>query len=200
MTGNPDLVKYYSQLHNSQKYGDTSVRYFRHILPDIKLLKPKSILDYGCGQSKLLDIINYRYPVECFRYDPAIESFSELPKNKVDLILNIDVLEHIENNDLDTIIEEIASASHHAIIIIDTKPATRTLPDGRNVHVSLHPPEWWLHKLSQHFSYIEYAYNTGKSRVSFRTWKHNSLDKIYYNLSKTLENIKFHYNKTTNIK
>ena len=32
------------------------------------------------------------------------------------------------------------------------QPAGKNLADGRNAHILLAPPEWWVAKISQHFS------------------------------------------------
>ena len=96
MTGNPELIAQYRDIHASRVYGDTSIKNLRFLRADITLLKPQSILDYGCGQSRLLAALRLDYPVELLRYDPAIPKWSANPTARADLLLNIDVLEHIE--------------------------------------------------------------------------------------------------------
>ena len=69
LTGNPELIEQYRQMHATRVYGDTSVKSLRFLRADVKLLKPRSVLDYGCGQSRLLEQLNLGYPVELIRYD-----------------------------------------------------------------------------------------------------------------------------------
>ena len=139
MAGNQELIDQYEQIHAAGKYGTTAVRNLRFIRPEIELLQPQSILDYGCGQSNLMDALKLNYPVELYRYDPAIPAISSKPDKIVDLLTNVDVLEHIEEADLDEVIGDMRASCRNAIIIIDLVPASAKLPDGRNAHVTLKP-------------------------------------------------------------
>jgi hypothetical protein len=143
LVGNSRLIEDYAQIHATRVYGASSVKNLRLLRPEIKLLRPRSLLDYGCGQSALIDRLNLGYPVELYRYDPAIPAFSEKPKAKVDLLINVDVLEHIEERDLDDVITDMRALCRDALIIVDTAPAKGILPDGRNLHVTLKPHDWW---------------------------------------------------------
>jgi hypothetical protein len=71
-----DLIEQYRQIHASGCYGATSVKNPRFLRPEIRLLRPRSILDYDCGQSSLLDALDLGYPVDLLRYDPAIPAFA----------------------------------------------------------------------------------------------------------------------------
>src|SRR5262245_47467989 len=108
-----DLIDQYRQIHAAGPYGNSSVKNLRFLRPEIALLKPRSILDYGCGQSSFLDELKLGYEAELLRYDPAIPEFSQKPTNRADLLVNIDVLEHIEETDLDDVIAELSSLSHN---------------------------------------------------------------------------------------
>lgn len=189
MTGNQDLIEQYRQIHATTVYGDTSVKNLRFLRPEIRLLRPRSILDYGCGQSRLIDSLNLGYEVDLRRYDPAIPAYSQKPTGKADLLLNIDVLEHIEEEDLDAVIAEMRSMCHEAIIIVDTAPAVRTLADGRNAHVSLHPHAWWRQRLSRHFGPLESIPTVRRSRAGFRTWSRKPSDRLRYNLMRASETV-----------
>ena len=51
-----NYIKQYEILHKQNpNYGMTSIKFFDIILPLIKEFRFKSILDYGCGKSSLLD-------------------------------------------------------------------------------------------------------------------------------------------------
>jgi hypothetical protein len=176
MAGNADLVDYYARTHAARVYGTSSVKYLRYLRPEITLLRPASILDYGCGQSVFLDCLNLGYDVELLRYDPAIPAYSKLPENRAGLLVSIDVLEHIEEADLDKVMAEMRASAREALIVIDTVPAKHTLPDGRNAHVSLHPHAWWRERLAGHFEYLEPVKTARRSRAAFRTWPHSGAD------------------------
>ena len=67
-------IKQYQQLHQEDpSYGSTSLKFIDEISVMIDALKPKSILDYGCGKGSLIEEIERRYPeIICYRYDPSI--------------------------------------------------------------------------------------------------------------------------------
>ena len=132
--------------------------------------KDAHILDYGCGQSRLVDVLDLGYPAKLVRYDPAIPEVSTRPAEVFDLLINIDVLEHIEEKDLDEVIADMRSLCRNALIIIDTKLAVTLLADGRNAHVTVRPADWWHARLSRHFPYLEGITTARYTRAGFRTW------------------------------
>jgi hypothetical protein len=192
LTGNPELIAQYRHMHATSVYGDTSVKNLRFLRPEIKLLRPRSILDYGCGQSRLLDRLELGYPTELIRYDPAIPPYSRKPVRPADLLINVDVLEHIEERDLDDVISEMVSLCRHAIIIIDTKPASTILPDGRNAHVTIRPHAWWRERLSRHFPALYPQATARTSRAGFKTWPRTGRQTLKYFALRLGENAR-HY-------
>ncbi len=194
MTGNPELIEQYRQIHASRVYGDTSVKNLRFLRADIKLLKPRSILDYGCGQSRLLEALRLGYPVELLRYDPAIPAWSKRPEKAVDLLISIDVLEHVEERDLDTVLAEMAGLCRNAIIIVDTKPAAALLPDGRNAHVTVKPHAWWRERLARHFKPLYPLVTARSSRAGFRTWPRSPRQAIAFLGLRTADNARHYAN------
>ncbi len=189
-----NLIDYYRETHATSLYGNTSVKYIRYLRPWITLAKPKSILDYGCGQSIFLDVLGLDDDVRRWRYDPAIEAFAQKPKQPVDFLINIDVLEHIEEDNLDPILQDISASCKNAILVIDTVPAVRTLPDGSNVHRTIKPAKWWHEKLLNHFDEIEPITTTRRTRAGFKTWKSTPQEKRDYRRLRIKENINFYYN------
>lgn len=171
MPGNSDLIRQYEKIHAERSYGNTSVRNLRFIRPDIVMLQPQSVIDYGCGQSTLIDELKLGYQPELFRYDPAIPAHSTLPDRKFDLLLNVDVLEHIEEHDLDKVLASMRAACHNALIIVDLKEAALLLEDGRNAHVTIRPREWWAAKIAQHFGTVYPVTVARSTRAGFRTWE-----------------------------
>ena len=88
-----ELIKNYQEIHAYKDYGFTSFLYKDHIQACINDLKPKSILEFGCGQSILND--NLIYDAEYYRYDPAIPQFSTIPVDKADIMkkFNVDLID-----------------------------------------------------------------------------------------------------------
>ena len=107
-----------------------------------------SVLDYGCGKGMLavaLDGLDVR------NYDPAVPEFSAKPQ-PADLVVCTDVLEHVEPEHLDEVLAHLNRLARQRILLsISCRPAMKMLPDGRNAHLSLHPPEWWKAKLEEYF-------------------------------------------------
>jgi Methyltransferase domain len=180
VSGAADLIEQYRQIHAAGPYGESSAKNLRFLRPEIALLKPGSIIDYGCGQSRFLDELRLSHDVDLIRYDPAIPQFSQKPNIRADLLINIDVLEHIEEGDLDDVIDDLASLSRNAIIIIDTKPASTFLPDGRNAHVTIRPHLWWRQRLLKHFPTLHPVVTVRRSRAGFKTWSRSSVDLLNY--------------------
>lgn len=171
-----NLIDQYKQIHATRKYGDTSIKNLRYMRPQVKLLKPATILDYGCGQSKLVDVLGEACGAKVTRYDPAIPEFEKKPEegSKFDLLINVDVLEHVPESQLDTVVGEMAGFCRNAIIVIDTRPAEAVLSNGENAHCTLKSHAWWQEYLSRFFPHVEPIRVTRKSRAAFRTWKLDS--------------------------
>ena len=191
MVGNPDLIEQYRQIHATSAYGTTSVKNLRFIRPEIQLLAPRSIIDYGCGQSRLIHALDLGYPAKLVRYDPAIAEVSEQPTEVFDLLINVDVLEHIEETDLDSVIEDMRSLCRNALIIIDTKLAVKLLADGRNAHVTVRPAEWWKERLGRHFPHLERVATVRRSRAGFRTWPRKPGELKRYLGKRAIENARY---------
>lgn len=192
MAGNPDLIAQYRQIHATRVYGQTSVKNLRFLRAEIVLLRPASILDYGCGQSRLLDMLNLGYPAQLLRYDPAIPELATRPDTVVDLLVSIDVLEHVEESDLDAVIGDMAAHCRNAIIVVDTKPASSTLPDGRNAHVTVRPHDWWRERLSRHFPQLYPQATARSSRAGFKTWPRGSGQAGQYLKLRMADNARFY--------
>lgn len=187
MAGNADLITYYETTHAERIYGTSSVKHIPFVRPWVHVRQPRSIIDYGCGQSHFTDLLKLGPQVRTVRYDPAIPDYAALPTESFDLLINIDVLEHIEEADVDTVLAEMRALSPNAIIIIDTKAAHHTLPDGRNAHVTLRPHAWWHKKLSQHFDHVEPISTRRSSRAGFKTWPSTVSERLRYRALRAAE-------------
>ena len=169
----PDLIDQYARLHSERKgYGSSSERQCGFIQIAVGSLGTiSSILDYGCGRSRLVDWLAKINDATPFRYDPAIPEYATLQRAKFDLIVNTDVLEHIPSEDLPVILNHIASLSSNVYFNIATAPASAVLPNGENAHATVRPAEWWCDLLSSHFSVVRQVAAWRSQRCSFVTWK-----------------------------
>ncbi len=187
MPGSQDHLDQYREIHATREWGNTSVKNLRFLRPEIRLLDPGSILDYGCGQSGFLEALGFGERVRLLRYDPAIPDFATAPSEKADLLINIDVLEHVPESDLDDVLTHMASLCRDALIVVDTKPAGLTLPNGQNAHCTLRPHAWWQEKLSHYFGPVIPIRAARRSRAAFRTWKRKPGDGIRFRLMRLVE-------------
>lgn len=147
----------YQELHQADpSYGSTSLKFIDEVSVMIDALKPKSILDYGCGKGTLIAEIERRYPeIVCHRYDPSIPEWSVLPVEKTDLVINTDVLEHIPVNDIDAVLREIVSISGNAYFNLHHGRAATILPSGENAHCTVRSPSWYRKKIASYFKQVE---------------------------------------------
>ena len=157
------LEKFYKSLHTGQKthedknqiYNGKATMVFakilKRIIADNKL---NTLLDYGSGKGDRYfnksHFSNEEYPpleqywnIKPTLFDPGVPYLK--PKNqKFDIVISIDVLEHIPKEDLNWVINEIFNFSKKIVFLnIACYPAERTFSDGSNLHVSLFPPMWW---------------------------------------------------------
>lgn len=161
----------YAELHESNPtYGAFSSLLMEFILPIAEDLNPRQILDYGCGKSTLVDELSEALDCEPIRYDPCMEQYNISPDSPVDLVLNTDVLEHVPEVELDSVLADIKKTSSNVIFHIPTTYAAAILPDGSNAHCTVKPSPWWLDKLTEHFPYVEIFRSRTKNEQFYVTW------------------------------
>ena len=112
----------------------------------------QSLLDYGCGKGTLRPAVLALAPdLIIAEYDPALPGKDAEPQ-PCDIVVCIDVLEHIEPDCLDDVLSHIQDLSlGGAFFIIDTVPAQKFLADGRNAHLIVEDLSWWNKRLSAFF-------------------------------------------------
>ena len=157
------LQEFYRSLHageltNEEKnriYNGKSTMVFAKILKEIiNKNNIKNLLDYGSGKGeryfKSSEFGNETYPplekywgINPTLYDPGVPHPKPLGE-KFDIVISIDVLEHIPLDDLGWVVEEIFEFSKKIVFInVACYPAERSFADGSNVHVSVFHPMWW---------------------------------------------------------
>jgi hypothetical protein len=131
-----------TNLHVIKSFGN-STKIHKQVQSLVDNNNIKSILDYGSGKGGTSEAFKNKWPtVNVISYDP-VTSPIELPNN-VDLIYSADVLEHIEPDYFDETMDYLFKSSKHQWHLIACHPAKKSLSDGRNAHLIIEQPEWWL--------------------------------------------------------
>lgn len=111
----------------------------------------KTALDYGCGKGNVMNEIKTIYPnIQLQGYDPAVDTHNVLPNKTFDLLYSTDVLEHVEPDQIDATIINLAQLTDKVMYhLIACYPAKKFLPDGRNAHLIIEKPEYWRNKFEK---------------------------------------------------
>jgi hypothetical protein len=110
----------------------------------------KNCLDYGSGGSDLNKtklangekFIDYVGLKKIKSFEPAR---NKKKKDKCDIVLCFDVLEHVFINDVPWVINDLFKYAAKCIVInVACYNAAALLPNGENAHITVRPPSWWL--------------------------------------------------------
>ena len=146
----------YKLLHaNNPQYGSTGLTYMPEVSLLLDILKPATVLDFGCGKATLISELTEARPgIAFYGYDPAIPGRDTLPTDKIDLVICTDVLEHIPEHELENVVRKIASLSQSVFFYCHHGLAVEILPDGTNAHCTVKPPFWYWRLFEKYFSHI----------------------------------------------
>lgn len=141
-----------ARLHRDNlAFGVGAGRHAKVVMAIAAKLKTTSVLDYGCGKGYL----GRALPWPIWEYDPAIPGKDEAPR-PADLVVCLDVLEHIEPDRLTFVLDDLRRVTKKAgFFIIPMGPSTKTLADGRNAHLIQEGRDWWELQLRRHFSVVK---------------------------------------------
>lgn len=150
-----------SELHKNPEYGVASLGYGPLVKETLEKIGGRSISDYGAGKCKLREALagagltDYDY----YPYDPVFPEYG--PPRPADLVCCIDVLEHIEEDYVDAVVEDLKAITvNHGLFSVATGPAKKVLADGRNAHLIQRTSGWWLAKFVPDFDVVRLV--TGK--------------------------------------
>jgi len=166
--------------------GEALAEYKHNIFEIIKNNNVKTILDYGCGKAKFHSILfnNKKVPgspmdINITSYDPAVAQFSNKPTGQYDLVLCIDVMEHIQEDKVDEVLKDIFTYSNKIFLTITCYPAKQFLTNGKNAHYTVKDPDWWKEKLKPYDGSYIVIFQTKPKRggdvVNKEEWKPNSI-------------------------
>ena len=142
-------------MHENKKinYGTTGEKYGEAVGQMIDVMEVDEVLDYGSGHNmSLRKTLRPERKIRYTAYDPGVPELAELP-NPHQMVVCIDVLEHIEPEYLDNVLDHLEELTKEVLFAtVHTGPAGKTLPDGRNAHLTQKPAEWWLPKFMERFT------------------------------------------------
>lgn len=147
---NDDYKSQLKELHSNPKTFSNGRKQYRVAENFLKSHQINSILDFGCGKGGLIGCIKELHPeiTQVIGYDPGYEEFERLPTDPVECVVSTDALEHIEPEFLDESLKTIDKLfTKYCFLRIACYPAKKRLPDGRNAHLIVEPPAWWLEKI-----------------------------------------------------
>lgn len=146
-----EYKKQLQSLHQRKKFSEKNL-WYTDVKEFLQKENPQSIIDFGCSHGGLISKIKTDFPqIEIVDgYDPGVPEFEKLPDRVYDTLISTDVIEHIEPNILDSTLGYIETLfTKSAWVIIACYPAKKYLPDGRNAHLTVESPEWWMNKIAK---------------------------------------------------
>lgn len=160
-----ELIKNYQTIHKNgiagispeETFAGTSLLKWITVLKLlIKKNKCESVLDFGCGKAtcyirplvvnnkKYQKLIDYWGCKNITLYDPAVNIYSRYPTSRADMVICIDVLEHIDPNNIDPFIENLYALTNKVLfIVVATVPASKVFEDGTNIHLTIKSEYQW---------------------------------------------------------
>lgn len=128
------------QMHDAKMFAGGAHRHADEIKHLAAKVGAQTILDYGSGRASLKDHLP---GFALSEYDPAVEGKDADPE-PADLVLCIDVLEHIEPEKLGAVLDHLRELTRLVCFaVIATRPAEKRLPDNRNAHLVIDSGSWW---------------------------------------------------------
>lgn len=152
-----------AQLHaRNETYGSKAgQKHNKTIRALMQRFDATTVLDYGCGKGSVRSGLG-----ECVsNYDPAIPEWSAMPE-PADLVVCLDVLEHVEPQFVGNVLDHIRELARKAAwFVVACRKANEHVPDGRNTHASVHPPEWWRDRMLERFVLLEESTNADHDAI-----------------------------------
>jgi hypothetical protein len=157
----PDYVKEQIKLHADPAYGSGSHRYAYLIAGMARIEDCQTILDYGAGKGTLASVLRGA-GIECAEYDPGVPGKQGKPE-PADLVTCLDCLEHIEPACLSDVLDDLARLARKKLFVDISCKFTkfRWLSDGRNSHLIVNEPPWWIEKFEAKKFRVLREWNTG---------------------------------------
>ncbi|MEX2218843.1 MAG: methyltransferase domain-containing protein [Phycisphaerales bacterium] len=141
---------------NGAGYGSTN--HGRAAIPLIQRLKPRFVVDFGCGRNDFVGGLR-RLGIEGLGIDFAFPE-ADVPKamhktglldGVADVVASFDALEHLLPEDVDAVLAEmqrVARPRAHFMFSICTR-LSKTMVAGEGLHPTVKPLAWWLDRIGR---------------------------------------------------
>ena len=151
------------ELHSRGGYGVSGAKWADEVHGLADMMGAISVLDYGCGKGLLKRaLIRHGGKYAVREYDPAIAGKDARPA-PADVVVCGDVLEHIEPDCLEAVLDDLRKLAVRAVfLVIATRPAVKTLADGRNAHLIVAPAWVWMQHLGARWQAMHFRGNDGE--------------------------------------
>lgn len=172
----PEMVEAYRAQHQNPAYGSGGGRRWKaRMIYDYLTThrdEIKTVLDFGAGKQGFAKAAKAQgLHARITSYDPAIKGISVMPEGQFDCVVTTDVLEHVEPTKLDAVLDFcFAKARKLNIHCIALDLTGKYLPDGRDLHLIVESPEWWIAKLAPYGRADTWISGSG-NKVTIATWK-----------------------------
>lgn len=156
-----DYGEMYTRMHDDKPKlfaGNSIKSYIDDIAGLVAVTEAKKLADYGSGKGYqyLAMRVHEAWGVLPHCYDVGVRQLSSpLPVRSFHGVICTDVMEHISERDIQSVLDDIfllleVGRSSFAFFAIACRLAKKELPDGRNAHLTVRPPEWWEGKLAEY--------------------------------------------------
>ncbi len=160
------LIEQYQLMHEDVSVEElfNGSRLPRSLKPVTKLIAEcgaKTVLDYGSGKGEFYVVatgepsdsrirLHPQWPgVKVVCYDPGYTPFSEPFEGKVDGVVSTDVVEHIPEEDVPWVLDEMfRHAKCFVYVLAANYQARAVLPNGDNAHCTIQPGNWWAAQMA----------------------------------------------------
>lgn len=145
----PDYRAILNQMH-ARSIWNKGQQHIPEFMPWLRELGCTTMLDYGCGKGAMKpEMAKVAPDIDVRLFDPGNPALDTLPE-PADFVTACSCIENIEPDRVDKVMAHLYGlAIKGAYFSITIRLGRKNdLPDGRNEHLSVHPPEWWLKKLA----------------------------------------------------
>lgn len=152
-----------------ERWGTSARKHKANVERLISAIGAKCLIDYGCGKGELARVleetIHSRGLFLC-EYDPGIEGKDSRPAGSYDLLVCLDVMEHLEEQYLQDVMEHFKDLiGKLGFFVISNRYAKAVLPDGRNAHLIVKGPDWWESVFQTYFDRVVMKQNGVRSET-----------------------------------